>query len=251
MNRTQTLLSKAAASGIVAVLTCFLPPNVSGQTYNAGAALKAVEIKGGAKENPVGPWSYGQRSDYEDKDLTLLESRQENLAGDVNFPGWVGSSDGKDTNLGVRVNMGPSENIGFGWGAPGGPFMGDGTPDLVLHPSGGPRQDSYVVVRWTVPAPGTYKIDAFWRDISSGGQNGSEGVDVHLVVNGKSIFDGVVSMEEGSPSLDTTQVVTVARGDKVDFVVGPNANGDTTVGSADNDGTAFNATISLVPKKKP
>lgn len=239
-----------AGLAVFYVLTLVFFCGASAQTYNAGSAMKAVEVKDDGK-NPNGPWSYGQKFGFEGSDLTLLDTHQSDVAGDTNFPGWVGSSHGDTSILTVRVNIGASETIGFVWGAPGGPFMGDGTPDIVLHPSGVNQQETHAVVRWTAPAPGTYRITASWRDISAGGQNGSEGADVHLVVNGESVFDGIVSLESGPESVETTHVATLSRGDFVDFVVGPNANGDATGGSADNDGTAFNASISLVPRRMP
>jgi hypothetical protein len=245
--------SPIATPFAIIILTMFVfPPGLNGQTYHAGADMKAAEIESGSKKNPVGPWSYGQRSTYEDKDLTLLKIHQDSLSDDANFPGWVGESNDEKTGLGIRVNMGGEpETIGFVWGSPGGPFLGDGTPDIALHPADGNREESYAVVRWTAPASGTYRIEASWRDISRGGQNGSEGADVHLVVKGVSVFDGVVSLEADSASAETTHEARLSRGDVVDFVVGPNAFADTSQGSGDNDGTALNASITLVPKRMP
>jgi hypothetical protein len=235
---------------ITSLAMLVLTSGLHAQTYHAGADMKAA-LESGSKKNPAGSWSYGQRSTYEDKDLTLLETFEESLADDTNFPGWVGELNGERTGLGIRVNVGPSENIGFVWGAPGGPFAGDGTPDVALHPADGTRMESYAVVRWTAPSAGTYRIEASWKDISRGGQNGSEGADVHLVVNGSSVFDGLVSLEADAATAETTHDVTLSRGGVVDFVVGPNANADARTGSGDNDGTALNASITLIRKKTP
>ena len=70
------------------------------------------------------------------------------------------------------------------------------------------------VVRWTAPSAGRYSITATFSGLSSAGDS----VDVHVLLNGASIFDSTVIGSPSPTSYSGTQ--NIAAGDTVDFVVG-------------------------------
>lgn len=96
-------------------------------------------------------------------------------------------------------------------------------------------------MRWTAPAAGAYTItSAYWRDDDSHGGNGS---DVHIVLNGVSIFDRSFA-NGGQTALGAPLTLTLAAGDKLDFLLG-------SAGDWSFDSTAFNATISALAVPEP
>lgn len=113
-----------------------------------------------------------------------------------------------------------------------------------------------VVARWTAPATGYYSVSAFWNDVSGAMPEGMEadnpGVDVHLLKNGASVFDGVTSMDTstGAATLAAT-VYSLTIGDTLDFVISPIGPAGEVVNSGTVDvcdSTRFDATITAVPE---
>jgi hypothetical protein len=97
-----------------------------------------------------------------------------------------------------------------------------------LHP--GPRGE-YSVARWTSPAADRYTVAATFAGMARAT------TDVHVLHNGRSLFDGVLNIG-GQPNTAThTGDVTLAKGDTVDFVVGWGNE------SHSSDSTAVTATI--------
>ena len=70
---------------------------------------------------------------------------------------------------------------------------------------------------------------------------GTEGVQVTLSQNGVSLFGAFVGLEDGIPSANTSNQVTLAAGGTLDFVVNSR-------GSQWNDDTQLDATIQSVPE---
>lgn len=83
---------------------------------------------------------------------------------------------------------------------------------LSFHP--GPKGE-YCVVRWTAPAAGTYRVAAGFRAIDQ-----QTTTDVHLLHNGRSLYEGLLRLEGAGPTASHEQTVDLAAGDTLDFVVG-------------------------------
>jgi hypothetical protein len=98
-------------------------------------------------------------------------------------------------------------------------------------------------VRFTAPSSGLYDVSLTFVDAS-----GSATSDVHLVLNGKSLFDNYINLE-GEDSIATyanSSPLDLKAGDTLDFVVG---NGDAFGGEmSGDDTTGLEATISEVPE---
>ncbi len=104
---------------------------------------------------------------------------------------------------------------------------------IVLHP--GPSGE-YALDRFTIPVASIYSIDAVFSSLDA--QHG--GTDVHVLVNGTSIYDAQVVVD---PQHFSSGWLTLAAGDTVDFAVGYGANG-----SHSDDATGLYATITAQPE---
>lgn len=92
----------------------------------------------------------------------------------------------------------------------------------------------YGVVRWTAPSSGQFTIDGTFSGLSSA--PGGDSADVHIQLNGTSIFDSDVF---GTPSPTSySGVQDLAAGDHIDFVVGIGMDG-----SDHEDSTGLSATV--------
>lgn len=120
---------------------------------------------------------------------------------------------------------------------------------LAFHP--GPKNE-FSVVRWTAPEAGGVTVEAGF----SGPEN-KPTTDVHVLHNGRAVFDGWLNLRESGNAVSHTGRLDVARGDTVDFVVGAgngNYGGDTTGLEAvirRSDGKVFDAAVGFVPDKQP
>src|SRR5262249_30598659 len=100
--------------------------------------------------------------------------------------------------------------------------------DFVQRPYGaafhpGPNGE-FSIYRWTAPSTAEFAIHADFV-----GLGGSSTTDLHVLVNGVSIFDGAIHGPGTTAAFDTTN--TLAAGSTVDFAVGPSTDGyaaDTT-----------------------
>ena len=122
-----------------------------------------------------------------------------------------------------RSDIGPDPNVTFNTRstALNAPWAAWAPKQMAMHP--GPKGE-YSAVRWTASAAGTYDITAEFT-----GTGSSSTTDVHVLLNGKSVFSGISS----KPGIRATHAgkASVAIGDVVMFVVGMGTNGyggDTT-----------------------
>ena len=83
---------------------------------------------------------------------------------------------------------------------------------LSLHP--GPSGE-FCVVRWTAPADGKYSLSARFISIAE-----KATTDVHILHNGKPLFDGFVNLEGQGMQTPFAADVPVKAGDTLDFAVG-------------------------------
>ena len=111
----------------------------------------------------------------------------------------------------------------------------------ILHPG---QNDEKSIARWTAPADATFEIDATFegRDFGWG-----TSTDVHVLVNGVSVFDDGINGFGDTASYNDT--LSLNTGDTVDFAVGFGGNifnGDSTA----IDGTITNldsAALAITP----
>ena len=75
---------------------------------------------------------------------------------------------------------------------------------LALHP--GPKGE-YSVVRWTAPEAGTVEISTRFTGLAERATT-----DVHVLHNGRALFDGLVNVGAGGNSADQAQKLAVQRG---------------------------------------
>src|SRR5579862_5525019 len=167
--------------------------------------------------NPNGVWSYGW-SATPGSAFNLDSNSTMAAAGSTGIIGWYDSE--TDNELSVLYNStanpiplgGPASNTIF---QPG---------QLGVNP-GFTGKDA--IVRWTAPSSGRVSIAATFSGLSIIGASS----DVHILLNGVSIFDSAVN---GTPSPTSySGIQNITTGDHIDFAVGFGGNGnnfeDTTV----------------------
>ena len=217
---------------IALVLTCVsaMPsPTPAYADWIAGRDMALNERPNGAQElsnpNPTVPeWSYGYRATVSDSGLALFNSTHHynDAGGYSEFDGWVYLPAFGPT---VMVNASNSDIV-----------IGALDPlhshEMSLHP--GPALFS--VVRWTVPASGSYQINAYWDHIDPAG--GGDGVSAFVVHNGDSIFGENLGNGGAAGYLDT---LSLLANDTLDFVLTPN------IGFS-SESTAFDVQIEAVPE---
>jgi hypothetical protein len=152
--------------------------------------------------NPNGPWSYGY---------------SQTPGGPLILHATSGGGDGlefwnTDISIGLPWVVRNSTTTPVNWA--GTTVFAPGA--LSLHP--GPN-GQMAILRFTVPSTGQYSIDGafFGQDYV-----GPTTTDVHVLLNGTSIFDGVVSDFGTSQPFNTT--LALASGSYLDFVVGFGSN---------------------------
>ena len=123
-------------------------------------------------------------------------------------------------------------------------IVGQGAPDadeLAVHPGNAPGggdsgPDSarrFTTGRWVAGANfDNVVVSGDFRKIQTGGSNG---IDVEFFVNGSSIFSQA-DFNSGTPTPFHMSLGSIAAGDRIDFVFGPNGN-------FSGDNSALNATI--------
>lgn len=92
-----------------------------------------------------------------------------------------------------------------------------------LHPG---EQGQYSVLRWRAPAEGACAISAAFSSIAERATT-----DVHVLQQGKAVFDGLVNVDGSAGVAEYKGDITVAKGDAIDFAVGYGSGGyggDTT-----------------------
>ena len=99
------------------------------------------------------------------------------------------------------------------------------------------RPENFGVIRFAVPVggAGTYRVEAALAPVADGPWQGD--TDFHLVKNGASLFDQFLGVTD---HLTYTNVLSLAEGDTVDFVVGRG-----TDGRSDGSGLRIQALLSL------
>lgn len=94
---------------------------------------------------------------------------------------------------------------------------------LAFHPG---AMNEFSVVRWTAPESGEVQLATTFTGLA-----GHATTDVHVLLNGRRLFDGFVNLKGSPNEVRFGKTITVARGDTLDCVVGAgngNYGGDTT-----------------------
>jgi hypothetical protein len=120
---------------------------------------------------------------------------------------------------------------------------------LALHP--GPTGE-FGVLRWTAPAAGEYSVTARFSGIAQ-----QATTDVHVLHQGKSLFDGFINLQGQGNQSACEKTVTVKGGETIDFAVGwgnGQHGGDTTAIAATiraEGGRSFDAAREFSGDKNP
>ena len=94
---------------------------------------------------------------------------------------------------------------------------------LAFHPG---VNGEYGVVRWTAPGQETVEIAAAFKSIAE-----KATTDVHVLHNGRALFDGCINVRDGGPEAHFQGAAAVKAGDTIDFALGygnGNYGADTT-----------------------
>jgi hypothetical protein len=112
--------------------------------------------------------------------------------------------------------------------------------EMLVHP--GP-DGSYAVVRFTAPSTGVFSLSTVFEGRAPTNEGFPQGTttDVHVLLNGVSLFDGAVNGFGPSTDQVFAQSLNLHVGDVLDFATGFGANR-----SFLNDSTGLDATISNV-----
>ncbi|HUT36248.1 MAG TPA: glycoside hydrolase family 2 TIM barrel-domain containing protein [Planctomycetota bacterium] len=156
----------------------------------------------------------------------------------VGVEGWR-SADRVDPCVIRNVTDHVVKGLGITW-APG---------QLSFHPG---RDGEYSVVRWTAPAAAKVELTAKFAGIAE-----KATTDVHLLHNGKALFDAFINVKGAGNEAQFTKTLDVQAGDTLDVVVGygnGNYGADTTavdVTVKAEGGKVYNATTDFTIKANP
>ncbi|MCY2992156.1 MAG: glycoside hydrolase family 2 [Planctomycetota bacterium] len=115
---------------------------------------------------------------------------------------WQDQSGALEPNVTYNGTQAPISALGVLWD-PG---------RLSLHP--GPAGE-FCVVRWTAPSDGKYSLSAKFSSIAE-----KATTDVHVLHNGKPIFDSLINLEGHGREAPFAADASVKSGDTIDFAVG-------------------------------
>jgi hypothetical protein len=184
--------------------------------------------------------------------LPLVRSVDDTRLVMLNSGGWHLSASGALAGLEAwRTGSGPDPNVTHN-PLPGrlvAPWATWEPGRLAFHP--GPAGE-YGVVRWTAPEAGDYEMSATFL-----GPGNKPTTDVHVLHNGRVLFDGWLNLQGSGNLVSHRGAVSVKKGDTIDFGVGVgNANygGDTTGLEATirgNGGQAYDASTAFSTSKNP
>jgi hypothetical protein len=214
-------MSSLKKSAFICSFTALLCFALAALPYAASAYDAAADFSIGS--NPNGVWSYGWSSTLGSA-FTLETSNTTAAYGQSGLEGWLGT--GPDGVPSVLYNS-TANSISIGGHTNFQPGQ------LAVNPG---TSGEYYVVRWTAPSNGQFTIAATFSGLSTVGDSS----DVHILLNGVSLFDSAVN---GSPSpTPFSGIQNVTAGDHIDFAVGWGSNGN-----QHDDTTGLAASIVAVP----
>ncbi len=200
---------------VVAAFTSLLTCAILALPNSVQAADAAADFS--STLNPNGVWSYGWS--YGVGGTFYADPISTNSYGGTSVSGWLGDPNSNDGHPFVLKNSTASPiTVAFTTFQPG-----------QLAEEGG-QSNRVSIVRWTAPTGGSFNIAATFTGLSALGDSS----DVHILVNGSSIFSGNV----GSPA-NFSGSQSVLAGSTIDFIVGNGGNG------ANEDITGLAATVTV------
>ena len=197
------------------------------EVFDAAADLTEASID--KKLNPNGTWSYGYRNTVASADITLHSTGGQCSIIVQGIKGWFLKDEMPPIPCAVKNTTDRTlvservKNVMLPLSV------------LMMHP-GCSNSDEFAVVRWTAP----YSTDAEVAATFTGLDKDTTTTDVHVVKNGRSLFDAEVQGGiEAASNVQSYAVhkMSVVKGDAIDFVVGSGGNGYFC------DMTGLNATI--------
>ena len=194
-------------------LLCAL--SLSAITLSRAALVYEPSAEFSSTQNPRGPWSYGYSLALGGDLLSYNASAPVNVAGPLGVVGIEGYYQNNFYKAPMLVHNPLSLDISNNSIPPSTVEAGG----IALHPG---QNNEYAVLRFTTPQDGSYDIaGSFFGDNPT-----PTTTDVHVLVNGVSIFDGIVEGFGPSSAQDFFATRQLTRGDLVEFAVGfgPNAN---------------------------
>jgi hypothetical protein len=205
------------------LLLAVAPGASAGTVYDAAGDFSLTS-------NPNGVWSYGTTGMTLTGPLTLFTATAINVGAPF-VDGWVGT----------ELPFGPG-SIPFPEVAKNTTGSTQSANDVVVlhyelteHPS---NTGAYAIVRFTAPTSGVFQVNTTFE----GRETFPTSTDVHVLLNGSSLFDGAV-VGFGPPSDQSFAMsLNLNAGDHLDFAVGWGN------GTFFGDTTALAATISAVPE---
>lgn len=220
--RLKGLLSSLA----VWLLLCPAAPRASADLFDAAKDFSFTS-------NPNGDWSYGTTGTTLNGPFTLFSNVTIGSGSSTGLNGWVGTVPmfggefpivAKNTNT---TTITPPNQVLL----PG---------DLFIHP--GP-DGSYAVVQFTAPTAGVFSLNTVFegRAPTNEGFPAGTTTDVHILLNGVSLFDGAVNGFGPSSDQSFATNLNLHVGDVLEFAAGFGANQNFL-----NDTTGLDATISSV-----
>jgi len=193
----------------------------------AAAPIYDVATDFSISANPSGPWSYGMTSTL---GSTFTAYAATSNVNGIDF--WQATS-GSNTTPNVGHNA-TANTITFASTtfAPG---------QVSLHP--GPANE-YSVIRFVAPLSGSYGLSTTFN-MRSNSPFATNSTDVHVRLNGSSLFSGTVTGFNDSEVFSS--LLNLAANDILDFAVGPNGTvpGQSYLG----DTTAINARLEVNPRR--
>jgi hypothetical protein len=202
---------KQLLASMLALLAVGLAVPASGTMWDP-----AVEFS--ATDNPNGVWTYGwvPYDDFVAGGYALTPFDTIRVWNELNHWGVAAGTE-------PAVLYNPTDDVHA--------FGNDVPPHtMALHPGG---SDERAIIRWTAPESGTFSICGSF--FSEGGPT----TDLHVLLNGTSLFDDYL---DGAQTKPFSMNVAVVAGDAIDFAVGFGGNGH------NSDSTNFCAQIEAVPE---
>jgi hypothetical protein len=114
--------------------------------------------------------------------------------------------------------------------------------ELLIHPA---PDDSYAVLRFTAPSTGLFQLNTVFegRAPTNEGFPAATTTDVHVLLNGVSLFAGAVNGFGPSTDQSFVTALNLHAGDQLEFAAGFGSNGNFP-----NDSTGLVATLTAVPE---
>jgi hypothetical protein len=214
---------------VLIVFSAAVPRACADLTFNAAADFSIAS-------NPTGPWSYGTTGPTLTGPFALFPNVEIGSGVDAGINAWAGTESATFGGLFPYVSKNTTNteltppNVDL---LPG---------EMVVHPAPDPAfggDGAYAVVRFTAPTAGVFSLNTVFEGRAPTNQGFPQGTttDVHVLLNGVSLFDGAVN-GFGPPSDQAFATsLNLHVGDRLDFAVGIGN------GSFLNDSTGLDATI--------